>query len=101
FCFLREFPAEKDLSADTYGGTINGQYRIDGEQSVSDKLIYRQNKSNQDFSDDFVAFAPSYIYSLSPNLNASAQYTYTKRFSDNEFLDRSTNTITLSLTAFF
>ena len=101
FWFDREFPAENDFSADSYGGTINGQYRIDGEQSVSDKLIYRQNKSNQDFSDDFVAFAPSYIYSLSPNLNASAQYTYTKRFSDNEFLDRSTNTITLSLTAFF
>lgn len=86
----------------SYGASVQGDYEMDRAQSVSSSIIYRHNNFGfNGRSDDFIAITPSYTYRLSPNLSASALYTYTRRFSSIPNLDRATNTIALSLTASF
>lgn len=85
-----------------YGGSVEGQYRLDQAQTVSASLLYRHNNfGNINGSDDFIAFSPSYTYAISRNLSASADYTYTRRFSDVANFNRATNTISLTFIATF
>jgi uncharacterized protein (PEP-CTERM system associated) len=86
---------------DSYGALVSGLYRIDGAQSAGMFITYRHNSFGFNRSDDFIAVSPNYTYTFSPNLTASARYNFTKRFSNLPGLARSTNSISIDLTAFF
>ncbi|MEO0410292.1 MAG: TIGR03016 family PEP-CTERM system-associated outer membrane protein [Pseudomonadota bacterium] len=93
--------AANDFTTEVYGASLGGQYRLDGAQSIAANVTYRNTKFPNRGSDNFIAISPSYTYTISPNLNASARYNFSKRFSNSAALDRTINSISLTFAATF
>lgn len=101
FWELREFQIADEGQAESFGTSVSGQYRLDGPHTVSAQVLFRHNTFGVSNRDDFVSFSPAYTYTFSRNLNASANYTITQRYSNIPGLERTINSVSATLTAFF